>query len=340
MARDLHLDPLWQPADLGYPIPDSPHAVSVCLPTWQHVIGYEEQDPAVQKALQCGYPRFVCHPKVRELCQRIESENPGNQQVAVFPNEASARRCAAFLRRDEGEGVELLEPWPAYRIHPVAFPPALHQQAWNYWRFCGEIVSSRQAEAALTQRAVTSSDSPEPRLRERLGNWSGQPAANIFLFPSGMAAIFALHQAALHHRPEAATIQLEFPYVDAMRIQQHFGQVHFFQNQADGTTSKNISDLLDRETIAAIFCETPSNPLLQTADLPRIAAEAAHREVPIFVDDTVATVHNIDVTPFADAITTSLTKNVSGQGDVMAGAVTVRKGSPFETVLCDYLKRR
>ena len=45
--RNLDTDPLWKPEDLGKPIPDDPHAVSVCLPTWDSVIRYEEGDPEV-----------------------------------------------------------------------------------------------------------------------------------------------------------------------------------------------------------------------------------------------------------------------------------------------------
>ena len=45
--RDLETDPLCKPEDLGKSIPDHPHAVSVCLPTWDSVIRYEEGDPEV-----------------------------------------------------------------------------------------------------------------------------------------------------------------------------------------------------------------------------------------------------------------------------------------------------
>ena len=39
--RDLTADPAWQDEDLGAPLPDSLHACSVCLPTWDAVVGYE-----------------------------------------------------------------------------------------------------------------------------------------------------------------------------------------------------------------------------------------------------------------------------------------------------------
>ena len=50
--RNLLSDPAWQGSDLGHPLPDSPHAVSVALPRWCDVIAYEEKDPACRDALQ------------------------------------------------------------------------------------------------------------------------------------------------------------------------------------------------------------------------------------------------------------------------------------------------
>ena len=41
--RDLLKKPIWKNLELGYAIPDSIHAVSVALPTWNDVINYEEK---------------------------------------------------------------------------------------------------------------------------------------------------------------------------------------------------------------------------------------------------------------------------------------------------------
>lgn len=39
--------------------PDTPHAVSVSLPTWKANVGYEEGEKWVVDKMQCGYPRYV-----------------------------------------------------------------------------------------------------------------------------------------------------------------------------------------------------------------------------------------------------------------------------------------
>ena len=61
----LRNHPLCRAGDLGKPIPNTPHAVSMCLPRWQDVIGYEERNPETMDKLALGYPRFFYHPLVQ-----------------------------------------------------------------------------------------------------------------------------------------------------------------------------------------------------------------------------------------------------------------------------------
>ena len=83
--RNLLSDPAWQGCDLGHPLPDSPHAVSVALPRWRDVIAYEEKDPACRVALKTIYPRFGLHPLIRKLVQPSE---PAGSTVWPYPTEA------------------------------------------------------------------------------------------------------------------------------------------------------------------------------------------------------------------------------------------------------------
>src|SRR6516165_4000129 len=93
---------LWRPEDLGRPIPASPHAVSVALPRWQDVVGYEEKKPEVIDRLCSGYPRFVVHARVKELAQRLAGDRP----CLPFPSARAALLAAEFVRRNSGESVE------------------------------------------------------------------------------------------------------------------------------------------------------------------------------------------------------------------------------------------
>src|SRR5215472_17488812 len=91
---DLTQSPVWRSEELGQPIPASPHAVSVALPLWEHVVGYEEKRPAVMEKLSSGYPRFVIHPLVQKLAQWITPTQP----ALPFPSVAVARLCEQFVR--------------------------------------------------------------------------------------------------------------------------------------------------------------------------------------------------------------------------------------------------
>src|SRR5579863_1130929 len=95
--------PLCRPEDLGRPIPDSPHAVSVCLPTWADNVGYEQGDPRVVGRMQCGYPRFFLNPSVVRLFQACEDRFAKEGECCfVLPSPRVAERCVDFVRREKG----------------------------------------------------------------------------------------------------------------------------------------------------------------------------------------------------------------------------------------------
>ena len=71
--RNLLKEPCWQGSDLGHPLPDHPHAVSMALPRWRDVIAYEEHEPTCRAALQTIYPRFGLHPFLQELANQVTS---------------------------------------------------------------------------------------------------------------------------------------------------------------------------------------------------------------------------------------------------------------------------
>ena len=315
----LHANPLCRPDNLGEPIPDSPHAVSVCLPTWADIIGYEEKEPRVLDTMRTGYPRFFFHPLINQVRAALEPK-PG-RDVLPFADQGAARQCASLAA---GQAVEANGLWAAY------FPAENLPIARACWQHAGRILSSRAAEDWLKSRQLAAPDtSLEQTLRQRLADWSGAPAQNISLHPSGMAAIFSAFEAVIARRPGQRTVMFGFPYTDTLKILQKFGpDVEFFA-RGDATDLDRLRDLLAHEEIAGIFCEFPSNPLLNTPDLPVLHAIAAAHGVPVIVDDTIGTFFNVDVLPHVDFIATSLTKAISGEGDVMAGALTINPRGLF-----------
>lgn len=352
-------NPLSRPEDLGTPIPPTPYGVSVCLPTWKSVVGYEEKDPAVINKLQSGYPRFFIHPIVSKLTESVEKEHARNgERALVFPRRIHAERCAEFIKKYGpstgdlvksdtnliGAGPTRVMLYGEGNLGVTLFSKDDYDTARQYWSFCGEILSMRQAESALSGKPIglNLSESGKKAVRtikERLAAHTGQNADDVFLFPSGMAAIFAVHRMLTTLFPGLKTAQLDFPFVSTLKIQKHFGAgVHFFPFVNDGDYER-FHAIVKKESLAGIFTELPSNPLIKCVDVRRIAEmiSAEGKSIPIIIDDTIATSVNIDAFRIADVVVTSLTKAFSGVGDVLAGSVILKRNSPYYSVFKSFL---
>jgi cystathionine gamma-synthase len=327
MSHPLHRHPLCSPGDLGAPIPDSPHAVSVCLPTWADIIGYEEKDPRVISRMRTGYPRFFIHPLVQEVraCLRREHGRP-DEDVLPFACSEAARECADFC----GGGARVAI---ADGVAAALFPKDLLPAARACWQHAGRILSSRAAEDWLRDRRLAAPEAAlEGVMRGRIAAWAGVPAGMVGLHPSGMAALHAAFRAVTARRPGRRTVMFGFPYTDTLKLLQKFGAGAEFFPHGGADDLRRLEALLAAEEIAGIFCEFPGNPLLRVPDLPALHRAASAAGVPVVVDDTIGTFHNVDVLPHADFVATSLTKAVSGEGNVMAGALTANPRGIFGTV--------
>jgi cystathionine gamma-synthase len=329
--QDVRQSPRWQAEDLGRPIPDSAHAVSVALPRWQDVVGYEEKKPEVMRRLASGYPRFVIHPLVRELSQQIGRGQP----CLPFPSIRTAGMAAAYVRRSSGEKAMAVAQRGVYGVVTTDLgTPGLRA----FWQHSGLIVSSRQAEAHLAGRGSRGDDGAVRRsLRSQLADFYDCAAEDVFLAPTGMAAQCAALQAVMHRSPGQPTAQLGFPYVDTLKLQQKLGHGgHLLHNLERIET--DLQALLKRQPLAACFCEIPGNPLLGSADLRRTTPILREQHVPLVADDVVATPVNVDLSPHADLIATSLTKFMVGTGDVMGGALICNPRSPLFRELTPILR--
>nr|WP_193213071.1 PLP-dependent transferase [Luteolibacter marinus] len=331
--RDLVVQPAWQDEDLGIPLPDSPHACSVCLPTWKAVLGYEEGRDKVIRRMRIGYPRFFRHPLVDRLTTAASEEIGGEgDAVLVFPSKLAAQRAQRWIER---RGEVAVRSVGFHGMQALAVPIKAKQVAIDYQRFTGELVSSRQAEDFLN--GTVRSGDKNHLLQRRLGKIAGVEPKQVTVFNSGMAAITAVLRSLPGVKEGRKTLQIEFPYVDALKIQELFGNGVVFLNQASGESFDEALSRIRKGEFAAVFTEAPSNPLLRTIDLPQVAAACADGGVPLIVDDSAVGPSNVSVIRWADVVTTSLTKWLSGAGDVMAGMVAVREDSPFAGPLLEGL---
>lgn len=323
--RDLTANPAWQEEDLGIPLPDSPHACSVCLPTWKAVLGYEEGRDKVVRRMRMGYPRFFRHPLVKRLTAMAAEEIARDgEEVLVFPNKLSAQRAQRWIER---RGEVAVRSAGFHGMQVLAVPVKARQIAIDYQRFTGELVSSRQADDFINGKHRSANKTH--LLQRRLGKIVGVDPKQVTVFNSGMAAITAVLRSLPGLKEGRKTLQIEFPYVDALKVQELFGNGVVFLNQAEGESFDEALRRIRQGEFAAVFTEAPSNPLLRTIDLPRVAAACAEGGVPLVVDDSSVGPSNVNALRWADVVTTSLTKWPSGTGDVMAGMAVVRPDSVF-----------
>jgi cystathionine gamma-synthase len=294
----------------------------VALPRWQDVVGYEEKSAEVMAKVSSGYPRFVVHPLVQEVGRELGHGQP----CLPFPSLRAAELCAGFVRQTTGGDAKVVSLKGIYGV--VAEGPG-NTALRTFWQHTGLIVSSRQAEAHLAGRGPGRDDTAVRRsLRRQLAGFYDCAEGDVFLAPSGMAAMFAALQAVNQRTPGRPAAQLGFPYVDTLKLQQKLGHGGILLHRLDSIESR-LQGLLSRERLAACFCEIPGNPLLGSADVRQISPLLRKHRVPLVVDDLVATPANVDLSGCADLIATSLTKFIVGTGDAMGGALICNPKSPL-----------
>lgn len=331
MPADLLSQPRFQTQHLGLPMPDDPHAVSACLPLWEHNIGYEEGDPAVISKLQAAYPRFCFHPTVQQLCDEVL--NCGDQRGLPFASRSAACRAIAYVRHATGAKATAVE-FPGQAACGVTVAAEAFVTLKQYWQHGGENVSSRVAECILSNTPAVFSDNEDRNLvRRRVADIHATVPENVFLFASGMAAIAATWRTVQQGWP-GSTCQFGFPYVDTLKIQQRFpAATHSFFPIGDAADLAKLEQLCASDPPTAVFCEVPTNPLLVTPNLQRLRDLANQHNFLLIVDDTLSACGNLQVLGLADVVVTSLTKYFSGYGNVLAGSITLNPDGPhFDTL--------
>jgi cystathionine gamma-synthase len=155
-------------AAVGQPVPDTPHAVSVSLPSWKANVGYEEGEDWVLSKLKTGYPRFFIHLTIQELQNEILSKHGKSGEGAMlFPSTRTAKICYDFLLEHATGYTEkdfrILELAPSAfaikqavetqttlsGVHCVFYPSDCFHIAKEVWQHSGNGISSRRAEFCL-----------------------------------------------------------------------------------------------------------------------------------------------------------------------------------------------
>lgn len=331
---------VFPPIPLGWRIPDRVHAVSCSLPTMRAVRGYEEKDPATVRQMASGYPRFVVHPLVRQLAVHLAAQHGlGGHTLwlassARLADELMAHLGAAHAVRFAVDGV-----------HGVAHPesPELAARAKTFLQNTGGFLSSREAEDRLVRLGALPAVAPEEL-------FAGDPRGEVWrvlrrAFPAagpedgffcscGINAVYSAFRAVAElqaARGRTIWVQLGWLYLDTIAILQKF--------TATPSDYVHVRDIFDRtalerlfaekgDRIAGVITEVPTNPLIQTPDVPWLAALARRHDARVILDPSIASPFSVDLLPHADVVVTSLTKYTANEGDVIAGLAVVNPAAP------------
>jgi cystathionine gamma-synthase len=337
---------------LGRRIPDRLHAVSVSLPTMRDLIGYEEKDPAVVRHIASGYPRFVLHPCLRRLTEHLTRQHGlAGRTLWLTTSARSADELARHLAASaHGQG-PAITPFAADGLHGATHPenPDFASKAKTFLQHTGMFLGSRQAEDALVQLGVLPAAEPEPLFAgdasaeiKRMLRRALPAIGDADLFPacSGMNAIYTAFRAVSElqaARGRTIWVQLGWLYRDTIALLKRFTS----DPARDYVYLYNVSDQAALERlfaeqggrIAGIFAETPTNPLIQTPDVPALAALARRHGARLILDPSIASLFCVDVLAHADVVVNSLTKFAASDGDIMAGLVAVNPAGPDAAAL-------
>jgi len=246
------------------------------------------------------------------------------EKVIVFPRRDVAQRALHYIEKRTGAALRIAS-YDGLQV--LVLPEEQYALGMEYWRFSGEVVSSRQALDVLDEGGLWEYDNND--LLRRLEGIGGYHEGDVYLYESGMSAIFAVHRELRKLMPNKKSLQLDFPYVDVLKIQNYFGPGAVFLPVSEGELFDEALNRIRQGEFSAVFCEAPSNPLLRMVDLAKVRSACDDGNVPLIIDDTVCSAFNVDVKPYADVVTSSLTKWVTGTGNVMAGAIQLIRTSKF-----------
>jgi cystathionine gamma-synthase len=309
------------------------------------VRGYEEKDPETMRQLTSGYPRFVVHPYARKLADHFVATTPllADRTVWLTSSAPMAARLAEHLGNTAHE-----HKFAGDTLHGVSHPlsPELYTRAKTYLQNVGGFLSSREAEDHLVRLRLL----PEVHAEETFpGNAvaevrrvlhtavPGVLESDLMLTNSGMNAVYAAFRASAEiqaARGRTIWLQLGWLYLDTIAILKKFTRTPadyvYVRDPLDHGALVRIFEKYGPQ-IAGIIGELPTNPLIQTPNVPDLARLCRQHGAHLLLDPSVSSVFELDVLEHSTAIVSSLTKYTASEGDVMAGLVAVNPRS-FDAV--------
>ncbi|NOU59187.1 PLP-dependent transferase [Marinifilum caeruleilacunae] len=309
--------------------PDNIHAISVSLPRISDVISYEENQNNWRECMESGYPRFFQHPLEVKAIKLFRSHFsiPLQQEIVLLPN--------AIAKNEMIQNCKLIDfkEYSLGNLFAVAINKNKVDEVKAFVQHTGYKSFTRQLEQFLYDHSELSELSPEVSFRIEPENhikkvvresFEISKSDAVYLFSCGMNAIYSLFrslQKVQASRNAPIFIQFGWLYTDTMQILSKYADEKFEIVSVFDTESLLKYVGQNNGQIAAIFTEMPTNPILNTPDLPLIYEKLRKLDIPLVVDGTIGTCINLNYLAHCDYAVESLTKFASGMADVMSGVV-------------------
>jgi cystathionine beta-lyase/cystathionine gamma-synthase len=168
-------------------------------------------------------------------------------------------------------------------------------------------------------------------LEQTLAAAEGDSGTRAFAFASGLAAIDTVLRL---FEPGDRILATEDLYGGTFRLFERIFQRYGIETvYADTASLPAVAAAVAADRVKAIFLEVPSNPLLNVADIPAIAALAKPRGILTIVDNTFLTFcRQRPLELGADLVVYSATKYLGGHDDVVAGVVVTQRADLAERI--------
>lgn len=325
--------------------PGSPHSFAISLPTIATIYSYKEHISGQYTSVEKGHPRFTKHVFEKSVEDIIREAHAIAEDELIFliPSKNITHQLFEFLtvsfKIRDYEGI-------SYFTIPSRDPAFLN--ILRFIRFSGLKIYSRELEDLLHRKGVIPhiyeedvvATAPEEAICTTLSQLYGTNKENVKLFSSGMNAIYTIFkslQSIGKQQKRGTFIQFGSVYFNTTDLL-NSGSSNFISVE-DSTNFSWLTDILNARghEVAAIFTELPSNPLMSIPDIQRLYAIAQNYNIPLVVDATLATPVNLDILPYCDFVTESLSKFASGFSELLAGAIIKNPNSKFHKKIEEHL---
>jgi cystathionine gamma-synthase len=334
----LMAQPMYREEDTGKAIPtDTDHPSSVVMPTSYISRQYNEYGGIVLSSdgeHPIGYPRFVVPPAVKDLALA----STGHFDSLPFPTRQAAE-ATLHPEKTYGDIHKTKNPDPNTVV--ITEKDGLFWLSGTHfnldsWQNIGLGISTRQAAAIMEGRPENDLElrnAAEQKIKTLIEKHTDARPEDIYLFPTGMAALYWLNRAMISFSDSLPGAQFGFPYTDTYDLRK-FGPGRDVRTNIldfrDGDYGRLQQTIDSGQRLRGVITEYPTNPLLWTPDFARLD-HSLDGTTPIIIDDTIGTMFNLDDNKLPENVAaraTSLTKFVSSVGDAMGGSIVLRPNSP------------